>query len=49
MIMKNLVERGNRLKEDQVNGETGLNYFYDFPPLKSEHVPAVKNVKPVTL
>ncbi len=36
--MKNLVERGNSLQEDQGNGETGLNYFYDYSLVEFERV-----------
>ncbi len=41
--MKNLVERGNSLQEDQGNGDW-FELFLRFPPpppLKSEHAPAV--------
>jgi hypothetical protein len=40
-IMKNLVERGNSLQEDQGNGETGLNYFYDYFLVEFERVTSV--------
>jgi hypothetical protein len=39
-IMKNLVDRGN-LQESQGNGETGLNYFYDYSLVEFERVPSV--------